>query len=678
MRLDGLAVRTAIELIDELGIGLVVAETGRVLDANRSFCEIVGRSLDEIRGLDDVMLLLPSDERRKDAEVHAAALAGKRLARVRTALLAADGERIPVDAVISLGVRDDGVVEMLVACTDLRDHGRKDLLLERYVALIDRLPVGVFLWDGDGVTDPLDLRLHSGNPAAMRSLRKEPRAAVGQTLGQLFPAADPETAARLLDLRGTDRAEYLGEATYGEEGTDTAALYRSSALALPDGLVAVLFEDITRERAEERHRYDLLRRMVDMGDVERRHLAMAVHDDAIQQLAAATILVEGLRRHPDPPDQGQRLEMISDALHASTASLRRLVFDLSPPELEESGLEAALRSAAEHLFASSDIAVHIDVSLQREPPDVVQTAVFRIAAEALTNVRRHSQATKVNVAVVDNGRAVRAVITDDGIGLQAAAGPGHIGLRSMRERAVALGGGCTVTSGPNGSGTVVSAELPFDGVPAHIELPPQVTDVVMTPGEVESLRHELDSLVVSAAEARRRASASRARLLGAVAMVKAAFGARSNDQEVVTRAARPIAEALPDGCAIWLIPTTGGGLVRVAGWHPDRRVLQELDALTVIDDTPLASHATTVLRSGQPLLLERASNTSLSDAAGMPPEPAMAHSALLAPLIADSVAHGILAVFRDRTADRFADEDVEFATCLASQLALAVAMARGR
>jgi PAS domain S-box-containing protein len=679
MDLDDRSARLVVDLVDGLGVGLLVSETGRILDANGSLCAMIGRTLDELRDVGDPIVLLPVDERRKEAELHSAALTGgSGMARVQSALVDAHGERVPVDAMTAFEVAEDGSLKVLAAVLDRSEVQRSQLLLERYEALVDRLPIGILTWDANGVEDPRQLRLHAANTPALNRLGMGPET-IGRTLGELFPAADPGRIARLLAMRGTDRMEYFGEITYGDERTQPA-LYRARALALPDGLVATVFEDITRERAEERERHRLLRRLVDTSDVERRHLAMAVHDDSVQQLAAASVLVAGLRRHPDSPQRDQRLATIEEALRGAMASLRRLVFDLSPPELVESGLEAAVRSAGDYVFEDQEIDVNIDVSLVHEPPDVVQTAAYRIVAEALTNVRKHAQAASVTVAVAGTDDELDVIVADDGIGLgRGASEPGHMGLRSMRERAAALGGRCTIASGPTGHGTIVSAILPFEGVPAPVAKPPEPADLITSRGEVDSLRLEFASLSISAAEARRRATAARARLRDAMAMVRALFDPGLTETGVAQMSVRLIADAMPDGCAVARPSRDGTRLERVASWHPDPRQLDYLNCHLFVDRPIGAGHAGTVLRSQVPVLIDRSTRSFLSDdGPALPAGPYQVRSMILAPLTNGPAVEGVLTAVRDRTGGVFDDDDVEFLSGLASQLAMALSLARGR
>jgi len=153
---------------------------------------------------------------------------------------------------------------------------------------------------------------------------------------------------------------------------------------------------------------------------------------------------------------------------ASTlADVRRLVYDLRPPTLDELGLVAAIReSAARYAPATARIPNSLRITLEapeRLPalPAAVEVAAFRITQEALTNVLRHAQARTCRICLrVEDGLWVE--ITDDGIGLPAADDQHRtgVGLASMRERAAELGGTCVIETPPAG-GTRVLAHLPL-------------------------------------------------------------------------------------------------------------------------------------------------------------------------------------------------------------------------
>jgi DNA-binding CsgD family transcriptional regulator len=164
-------------------------------------------------------------------------------------------------------------------------------------------------------------------------------------------------------------------------------------------------------------------------------------------------------------DGGSRL--LSKDVAEVTRRLRRLAFDLHPPDLESGGLVEALRNYIEGWSSEPGVIgyeVETDIA---PPPTQISSLVYRIAQEALTNVRNHSTATRASVNISDHDGGVLVRISDNGTGFDVAsvrssAGE-HFGLASMRERAEAVGGWCRIESSP-AAGTLVECWLPLTDV----------------------------------------------------------------------------------------------------------------------------------------------------------------------------------------------------------------------
>ncbi|MGH3979761.1 MAG: sensor histidine kinase [Pseudonocardiaceae bacterium] len=202
-------------------------------------------------------------------------------------------------------------------------------------------------------------------------------------------------------------------------------------------------------------------RLVTAREEERRRLRRDLHDGLGPSLAGMSMQVRAARRLlPRDSRAAEILDALAVDLKSCTAEVRQLVDELRPPALDR-GLDAALRTECER-FDVEGLSVHCEVDGSLEGlPAAVEVAAFRIVAEALTNVARHSRARTCHVAVHRNG-ALRIEIGDDGIGIPSSAGAG-VGLSSMRERAAELGGDCTVGPAP-GRGTAVQVELPIGPV----------------------------------------------------------------------------------------------------------------------------------------------------------------------------------------------------------------------
>ena len=229
------------------------------------------------------------------------------------------------------------------------------------------------------------------------------------------------------------------------------------------GVAATLVSSALARRASEvsalaASRGRLVAQMLDSEDRERRQLAEALHDEAIQNLLAA--------RQELAPDRVQEadLGMVRLGLERTVAQLRGAVFDLHPYLLEHAGLGPALDAVAEDCARWGGFAPEVRVDPRLETGH--EQLLFSVGRELIRNVARHAQADHLRAAVTRDGGTVALVVSDDGRGFehhQPHAGPlkGHIGLASIAERVEAVGGSFSLAGGP-GSGTRVEVRLPVE------------------------------------------------------------------------------------------------------------------------------------------------------------------------------------------------------------------------
>ncbi len=250
----------------------------------------------------------------------------------------------------------------------------------------------------------------------------------------------------------------------------TTMLWIAGIAALCLGTVSAggLLLNFSEHRVAEGKLRLLARRVVQSQEDERGHLARELHDGTSQTLVSAKLLVESAvdtlerAQQPAPPALAKALARLNDSL----VEVRRISHRLRPALLDTLGLPSALERLGAEFGEEGAIAT--DVTLQgtpRELPEEVKTALFRVAQEALTNVRKHAGARRVRIALAFVGERVRLEVRDDGTGFDAEAtqlDPKRgIGLRNMRERVAAVGGRLEVRSG--GNGTRIEADVPADG-----------------------------------------------------------------------------------------------------------------------------------------------------------------------------------------------------------------------
>lgn len=217
-----------------------------------------------------------------------------------------------------------------------------------------------------------------------------------------------------------------------------------------------------RLRRHEEDRSRLLERALAASDEERLRFAADLHDGPIQDLAGIGYAL-GAIAPGVAPEQAPLMQRVEAALGRSIASLRSLMSDLYPPDLGAATIETAIDELAKPLRAEG-IEVRVAVGeLSGVEPDTVASA-YRVAREALVNVRKHARATNVGVTLSrSDPTRLRLVVSDDGVGLDPLhldrRGEGHLGLRLLAERVDGLGGTLRVTSAP-GEGTSLVADLP--------------------------------------------------------------------------------------------------------------------------------------------------------------------------------------------------------------------------
>lgn len=211
----------------------------------------------------------------------------------------------------------------------------------------------------------------------------------------------------------------------------------------------------------------LSRQLIETQEAERRHLARELHDEMGQTLTAAKLHLQALQRFPDPVAQPERLEKAVGLVDRLLEDVRNLSLNLRPPMLDDLGLVASLRWLLDQRARAAGLQVRFEYdAFDKRPESALETACFRVAQEALTNVVRHAQAQNVFVELRREPDGVSLLVRDDGAGFlvagaqQRAGRGGSLGLLGMEERAALLGGTVRVNSTP-GKGTEVRGWFPM-------------------------------------------------------------------------------------------------------------------------------------------------------------------------------------------------------------------------
>jgi signal transduction histidine kinase len=208
----------------------------------------------------------------------------------------------------------------------------------------------------------------------------------------------------------------------------------------------------------ERVERDALRRVMSAQELERRRLARELHDETGQALTSILLGLKQLEGSESSP----AVESLRELVVATLQDVRRLAVELRPKVLDDFGLVPALERLTEGFGEQTGIAVDLEASaITDRLPMEVETAIYRIVQEALTNVVKHARAHRVSVLLTTANGRIKAVIEDDGTGFDpgSADGDGGIGLIGMRERIELLDGTLVVESTPT-SGTTIAVEVP--------------------------------------------------------------------------------------------------------------------------------------------------------------------------------------------------------------------------
>jgi signal transduction histidine kinase len=258
----------------------------------------------------------------------------------------------------------------------------------------------------------------------------------------------------------------------GFRGADRQAL---SAFA------ASVAQRLAAERSVEIER---LRYGMEARERERTRWAREIHDESVQGIGALRMKLANARDLGDEEAMAEAVDAVLEGLDSEIDGLRHLITELRPAALDDLGLLAALQALARRARAMDGLDVQIDIELlgderaegdgARRMDAELESTIYRVVQEALTNVGRHAQATHALVSISERDGVLRASVTDDGRGLtkESQLGPrgdgleGGFGTSGMRERAELVGGELELLAAPE-RGTVVRLTVPLAGRPVR-------------------------------------------------------------------------------------------------------------------------------------------------------------------------------------------------------------------
>jgi signal transduction histidine kinase len=299
----------------------------------------------------------------------------------------------------------------------------------------------------------LRVLLNEGKPERLADIRADPRF-------EGWPAAHPQMS-HFLGMPVRDGDQVLG-IIFAANKVPAAAAGRG--FTERDEEILSLFAAHAAIALTNARLYERSRELSVLQ--ERSRLARELHDAVTQKLfgirvRARAVAVLAEREPLDPPRVRAEIEAVSALTAEAQAELRAIIDGLAPPDLEAAGLAESLRRYA--VLAGRAYGIPVAFTAEKLPAvgPRIETAVYRVAQEALTNALRHSGASRVSLSLSKAGRQVILEVSDDGHGFVPEAPSSGVGLASMAERASAAGGALTIRSGE--SGTVVRMTVPAGG-----------------------------------------------------------------------------------------------------------------------------------------------------------------------------------------------------------------------
>jgi signal transduction histidine kinase len=357
------------------------------------------------------------------------------------------------------------------------------LMADRGLALLDAAALLMVIEERG------ELRVAASSGKASVSLRVLP--VEGSALGALYKAGKPlsldrprgQEATWLHELGIEARAALVEPLSMdGQGGGLVIAVREDGGFREPDRRALSAFAASVAQRlaAERSVEIERLRFGMEARERERTRWAREIHDEPVQGLGALRLKLANARDSNDQSALSAAVDAVLEGLGEEIDGLRHLITELRPAALDDLGLLPALEALARRAQAIDGLEVQTEIDLgpdhgERRLDPELESTLYRVVQEALTNVSRHAKATRAVISVVERDGVVRAAVTDDGRGLPAGgpSGPrtpgeelkGGFGVSGMRERAELVGGELELLPAPGG-GATVRLTVPLAGRPA--------------------------------------------------------------------------------------------------------------------------------------------------------------------------------------------------------------------
>lgn len=463
-------------LFQESSEGVAIAALdGVIVAANRSFCDLTGYELEELLGRTTALLgIVPvAFQDTMLATIKERSVVRDQVTTITTKSGTLRDVRFTLDLAPS-----DGEMHVIGILVDITDQLRAERALRHseqlFRSLAESAVDAIVSADTDG-------KILFFNRAAERVFRRKASDTIGLPLTALMPdryhgphvrglaryvaGGEPLVIGKMSALEGirSDGKEFpielsVSTAMFGDEQVVTAII---RDLTEQDDAARAI-----RELSVAKERQRLLDRMVDAVETERKSFAAELHDGPIQHLAAISLRLHTARKALESVSDGSIVQLaeLEESLSREISQLRSLMSHLVPTALENYGLVMALRDLGIDLQRNSDLAVTVEIEDLDRLSIAAETALYRIAQEAVGNAVRHASAKSLTLSLSERHERVTLLISDDGHGFDAEAdlyrdASEHFGLSIMRERAQMVGGRYEIESFPS-RGTAITVSIP--------------------------------------------------------------------------------------------------------------------------------------------------------------------------------------------------------------------------
>jgi PAS domain S-box-containing protein len=457
-----------VRLFDEAPVGyLTLDDKGRITDINRAATEMIGVARDRLRGKPFLACVA-----RGQAKIFADHLRRCALGFSSTELEL--GRRGHATIPVRLDSRCDATrlahePSYYTVITDIREQRQREAALraseKRHREIVETASEGICI-----------VNEHHEIVFANRRLGwlvgRPPEALVGRSALELFADTDVERAARAFEGRDVGVNGQSEQLLKRVDGTTIRTSVSTTVMRDDHGCftgMLRMYTDTTARHELAESRQVIVRQLIAAQELERHRIARELHDQLGQHIVGLSL---GLARlatlTADNDDAQQLLRLLQQSADLMGKDVHTLALELRPSTLDHLGLATALRGYVEEVAERTGLEadVHCDALTGIELDLAIQTGLYRVAQEAITNVVKHARARHVSVVLERRGDDLQLIVEDDGRGFEPSklemTGASKLGLAGMRERAAIMGGTLTIESSPRkGSSVFIRIPLPL-------------------------------------------------------------------------------------------------------------------------------------------------------------------------------------------------------------------------